>query len=568
MIKKFFLAVFFITAVICGVFGATACSCAPREPEPIYGTYYLFENYELDKTQCIIINEDGTCNLWGEEGTYELDGSDVLFDTAKWDSQNLPASYWRGLIKIYNGETVYYYYKEGFEPRRFTYSLSNNKSYYILTDINIFDTTDIVIEPTYKGLPVKVIGSSAFRSLKITSVTIPDSITKIGSCAFEWCTELTSLEIPDSVTEIGKNAFEGCTNLESINISGAITKVCESTFANCTNLNEVVLPDSVKTIEKDAFNSCENLTGVNMPKSLINIEPQAFWYCKNLKGLTLPDGLTEIGYEAFHGCRKLESVNIPDKLTKIGVAAFADCPDIASITVSGNNKTYYGKDNCIIERKSNKLIFGCKNSIIPEGVTEIGSYAFYYCDGLTHITIPDSVTKIGGRAFTHCRELTEIVIPDGVTYIGGDAFGSCRGIKSIFIPKSVEYIGKEAFSRCEGIESLSVDKDNGYFYSQDNCIIERQSNRLILGCKNSVIPDGVTVIGTGAFEYCGVTEITIPVSVTEFEEYAFCGHELRTIYYEGTMEQWNAIKKEEHYAWDHDTHRYTVKCTDGDIIKK
>ena len=131
--------------------------------------------------------------------------------------------------------------------------------------------------------------------------------------------------------------------------------------------------------------------------------------------------------------------------------------------------------------------YGIKTVTIGDGITSIGDYAFYSCRGLTELTLPNSVTSIGN--------------PNSVTSIGNSAFGGCSGL-----------------------EKITVDGGNKRYDSRDNCnsIIETGTNTLIVGCKNSVIPNSVTSIGDGAFRGCsGLTELILPNSVTSIGEYAF-----------------------------------------------
>ena len=147
------------------------------------------------------------------------------------------------------------------------------------------------------------------------------------------------------------------------------------------------------------------------------------------------------------------------------------------------------------------MIVGCKNSVIPNSVTSIGDGAFRGCSGLTELTLPNSVTSIGDCAFYGCSGLTELILPNSVTSIGN-----------------------YAFSDCSGLEKITVDRGNKRYDSLGNCnsIIETGTNTLIVGCKNSVIPNSVTSIGDCAFYGCtGLTELTLPDSVASIGDGAF-----------------------------------------------
>jgi hypothetical protein len=180
-------------------------------------------------------------------------------------------------------------------------------------------------------------------------------------------------------------------------------------------------------------------------------------------------------------------------VTNIGNSAFECCPSFTAIT-------------------------------IPDSVTSIGEYAFYNCTGLTSIIIPNSVTSIGRSAFYYCAKLTSITIPNSVISIGDYAFSSCTKLTSITIPASVTNIDLCAFFNCPSLTSIIVDENNKVYDSRENCnaIIHTETDTLIAGCQNTIIPQSVINIGTCAFGKCStLTTISIPDSVKNIAGYAF-----------------------------------------------
>ena len=156
-------------------------------------------------------------------------------------------------------------------------------------------------------------------------------------------------------------------------------------------------------------------------------------------------------------------------------------------------------------------------------ITTIGIYAFISCTALTSITIPNSVTVIGATAFGQCTALTSITIPNSVMAIGNSAFVA-SGLTSVTIPSSVSSIGSNPFSTCNDLASITVDQNNTHYNDGNgsNCIIKTSNNTLVVGCKNTVIPNSVTTIDNYAFSNCnGLTSIAIPNSVTTIGSGAF-----------------------------------------------
>lgn len=234
---------------------------------------------------------------------------------------------------------------------------------------------------------VTTIGYRAFKNCySLTSVNIPNSVSIIRDSAFEGCTGLTSITIPNSVKTISIFAFTGCSSLISINMSNSVTAINSSVFEDCSSLTSITIPNSAKSIGSYAFSGCTNLTSI-----------------------TIPNSVESIGEWAFNLCN-LTSITIPQSVRAIGSYAFAACGDLTSIKVESGNTRFDSRDNsnAIIKTSTNTLLYGCKNTTIPNSVTTIGVGSFGGCIGLTSITIPASVTSIDDNAFEYCNDLTDV----------------------------------------------------------------------------------------------------------------------------------------------------------------
>ena len=203
-----------------------------------------------------------------------------------------------------------------------------------------------------------------------------------------------------------------------------------------STIKSAVIQPGVTSIGNYAFEGCTNLTSVTIPDSVTRIGYEAFYSCSSLTSLTIGSGVTEIGGEAFVYCWSLTSVTIPDSVTTIGTNAFKWCKNLTAINVTSGNKNYASQNGVLFDKEMTTLICcpAGKTGVyaIPDGVTEIGNYAFNYCEKLTGVTIPDSVTETGRYAFAYCTSLTSVTIGNGVTTIGDYAFNNCTSLTDVY----------------------------------------------------------------------------------------------------------------------------------------
>lgn len=214
----------------------------------------------------------------------------------------------------------------------------------------------------------------------------------------------------------------------------------------------------------------------------------------------------EIGESMFSGCGVLKGIVLPATTKKIYPNAF-NCYNLSSIAIPSDNTTYSSIDNAIYDKGSGKLIRGCISTIIPEGVTTIGEYAFSG-NSFDAIKLPESLTTIEDHVF------------DGSL------------LRTLYVPAKVNQIGSQAISSTQ-LQSIFVSNHNTKYDSRNSCnaIIETATNRLIVGSSNTVIPDDITSIGEFAFLYLSINSVEIPKSVNHIDKNAFLGlMKLKTIH--------------------------------------
>ena len=351
----------------------------------------------------------------------------------------------------------------------------------------------------YKLSPETHTAEVVSGSIVRKDVVIPDSIivedvvyavTALGEGAFYRRT-VENIVIGDAVESIGHNAFNYSPSLTSVHMGKGVKSIGNNVFQLCKKLESVILPDSMESLGRQVFSYCEKLKSIQIPKGLTTINQETFYNCRRLKSVVIPDDVKTIGKGVFFGCDSLQKVVLPSGLTTIEEQLFYTCRFLTDVN-------------------------------IPEGVTAIKDGAFYHCNRLD-VKIPDGVTTIGMSAFAGCA-LSSVTLPERVTSIGVTAFGSCKKLTSFFIPKNVKSIGRGAISGCSLMESIVVDKDNIHFDSRNNCnaIINKSTNDLIQGCKNTIIPDDVVSIASSAFSgTVDLDSIVIPASVTSIGANAF-----------------------------------------------
>ena len=318
-----------------------------------------------------------------------------------------------------------------------------------------------------ENIPIKEIASFAFEhNNNLVSITIPRNVTKIGTNAFNGCTNLTIYcelsSKPDGWSSYWNSSerpvywhASGCTN------DGFVYLFCDidsstNKFLMITSYKgdskDIVIPSfinfdgenfTVKQIGDSAFYDNRNITSLTIPSTILKIGDKAFFLCTELTTVKFCEEsqLISIGYYAFGQCDMLKSITIPNSVINIGEHAFSSCTELSTINFDTNSQlTSIGKGAFYDCSSLTSIIF-------PASVTTIGELAFNCCYNLSNVEFePNSeLNNIGDSAFYKCHSLTSIIIPDKVISIGDEAFYDCDSLITIFIPNSVTTIGYSAF---------------------------------------------------------------------------------------------------------------------------
>lgn len=310
--------------------------------------------------------------------------------------------------------------------------------------------TDIIINDTaLEGIPFTAISEKAFFNHKqLTSLSLPSSVERVDSLAFEGASNLKTITFSDSgkglkkidslafkdcsslesidlsnaeITEIPARAFENCTSLKSVKLPPTVTKIANNAFSGCSKLEEIEGLEQCKISELSAtaFDSCVRLKDINLSNATIAAIPdQIFSGMRGLISATVPKTVTSIGTEAFYACKNLEMINgLSDcDITKIGEKAFYNCWSLKEADLSGSSLTVLPASAF----KGDTALLSVK---MPKSLNEIGNEAFYGCSAMKKLDLNNTrLTTIGNSALSDMTSLMYINLPDTVNSVGAKAF--------------------------------------------------------------------------------------------------------------------------------------------------
>ena len=270
-----------------------------------------------------------------------------------------------------------------------------------------------------------------------------------------------------------------------------------------SSINKVVIGDGVTSIGDYAFALCKSLSEITIPAKVERIGEYAFYDCYDhtnhsggLKTVTFAENsrLTTIEEHAFYRCMYLEKIEIPASVTSIGGYAFNSCEDLKELAFAPNSQLKSIGEYAFGAVSTDTVSPAYTSVQIPASVTEIGQNAFYHCTELKTVEFEEGsqLKALGDGVFVDCKNLETVELPSGITKIGAGAFATCGSLKEFTIPANVETIGETAFALCEKLEKITI-------------------------------PKSVKKIGQAAFALCP----------------------LKTVYYDGTAEEWANIEIDE-----------------------
>ena len=413
-----------------------------------------------------------------------------------------------------------------------------NKNKTVIIKYPVMGSTNYIIPNT-----VTEIYYCAFEwCTNLKSIEIPSSVRKIGDYAFFRCYELSIIELPETIQYLGKEAFAHCSNLESVNIPSEIQNIMPATFKDCSRLSIIKIPEGIVTIGASAFSDCSELTTVFIPSSVTLIDENAFYNCTELKILSLSKNIEKFDSYAFYNAKSIQHVIfdgtkeewelLPTKwyATSFDNAIFHFSETVANIfeekivNSAASAKGYYIIYHCSIcdldleaeyMINENELNFDYSITSSKDAITgEITTFANIkgYLGDDENVTIPsyirgNPVFYIEENAFSNNKNIKNVTISENVKQIKEGAFQNCTNLNSITIPNSVISIGENAFYACKNIEKVNITNMENWCNIK---FFDSNSNPLCYGGDlylNNVI----------------VNDLVIPNSVTNINACAFCG---------------------------------------------
>lgn len=332
----------------------------------------------------------------------------------------------------------------------------------------------------------------------VTKIKIPElveyknktlKVISIKDEAFKDNIKLTEISLPNSIVSIGSKAFMNDWYLEVVNTPLSLSFIGKEAFSHCHALSTFYIPPGIKQIEDDTFYYCIALKSIDLPTSLLSIGERAF--CgSGLESISIPSNVTTLGIAAFWGTN-LEEIHLHEGIETIPASCFSGCSKLRNIIIKSSS---------------------------------IGDWAFRDCTALQNISLPDNLISIGNHAFDGCINLLEFTIPSQVKIIEPSILWNCPCISKLTIGKN---INKLPFNYDYDFSSKKTvyETMGGYKYSYAD-IGTYKSGTYLQGVKEFIIEDSENPLPIRGF----ITDSRLipPFANTELNYY-YVGRPLQNI---------------------------------------
>lgn len=347
--------------------------------------------------------------------------------------------------------------------------------------------------------------------------TVRPGTVEIGAYAFYGVRNLEHIILPDSLREIGDYAFAEQTKLKEVALPEGLEDISSNyTFYHCSSLTELSIPSTLRDISGSYVFSRIGITELVLPDGLQNISGDNIFYsCKRLNKVLLPCGIKEIsGDNIFSYCNALSSLELPKDLELIRGSWNFAYTSIEKLALPNTLQEIQGADNFYACEKLSEVV-------LPDGLRILGDGSFGSCTSLKRIQLPASLTRLNSGTFSGCSELKHIEIPEKVTSIGNRCFAGCENLKELELPMALQAIGDYCFEGCNGLEAIKL-------------------------------PLGLQSIGSYVFACTGITELSVPQTVTSWGDcpigvtkgdrgYVLDTNQTYVIYFAGNLPEWEGI---------------------------
>lgn len=385
----------------------------------------------------------------------------------------------------------------------------------------------------------------------ITTLVIPDNVTKLNERSFAKMDNLEEVTIGDGVTElpymvfgfgfskngcivkggkkieiIGESAFD-MAMLKSMEFHEGLKAIKKQAFFMNFDFNKdkgyndpLTFPSTLEEIDNGAFYNCSSIKAVTIPAN-VKFGQMIFSNCGNLHNINFAEGAKEIGYAMFMNCGRIYNISIPASVEVIGSKAFQQCSQLRTITVAEGNQHFIAKDNVLFTKDmKNLLVFpaqniGVKKYEIPNGVERLATASFALTSGLQEVVIPESVDSIGPLAFGRSTSLKKINIPSKVRVIDIGTFDGSEKLEEVIFSEGLQEIGETAFQRC-------INLTNFHLPSTLKIIGKKAFSEAFSKFEPLELPTSLDSIGDKAFYKTAFGgTLTIPESVTKWGRESF-----------------------------------------------